>query len=174
LKLLELKNRKYFLTEIGIFNDEICSMKKILLLSLVSFFSSQLLAQNPVSWTYTSKKINASEYEIHLTASIQDGWHLYSQDQPKDAIAQPTSFSFNKNPFLSFEGKVKEIGKLEKYKDEVLDVSANQYSDKVVFVQKVKAKGKAKTSVTGNLTYQTCDDKKCLPPKTINFTVALK
>jgi hypothetical protein len=30
-----------------------------------------------------------------------------------------------------------------------------------------------KTNVTGKLEYQTCDDKKCLPPKTVNFTIAL-
>jgi len=24
------------------------------------------------------------------------------------------------------------------------------------------------------LEYQTCDDKKCLPPKTVNFSIALK
>jgi thiol:disulfide interchange protein DsbD len=66
------------------------------------------------------------------------------------------------------------VGKLEKYKDDILDVSAYQYSDKVNFVQMVKLKGKGKTAVTGKLEYQTCDDKKCLPPKTIPFTIALK
>jgi thiol:disulfide interchange protein DsbD len=71
------------------------------------------------------------------------------------------------------EGNVKEIGKLEKYKDKKLDISANQYSEKVTFVQKVKLKGKVKTNVSGKLEFQTCDDKKCLPPKTVNFSIAL-
>jgi thiol:disulfide interchange protein DsbD len=149
-------------------------MKKILFLLIAVMTTGLAFAQNPVSWSFSSKKVSDGQYEVYLTATIQNGWHLYSQDQPKDAIAQPTSFAFTKNPFLNFEGKVKENGKLEKYKDETLDVSANQYSDKVVFVQKVKIKGKAKTAVTGNLTFQTCDDKKCLPPKTVNFSIALK
>lgn len=139
---------------------------------LISSFSfAQQLS--PVSWTFNSKKINDNTYEVQLVATIQQGWHLYSQNQPADAIAQPTSFNFNKNPLLTFEGSVKEVGKLEKYRDAKLDVSANQYSQKVVFVQKVKLKGKAKTNVSGKLEYQTCDDKKCLPPKTIPFSVAL-
>jgi thiol:disulfide interchange protein len=138
------------------------------LISTISFAQT-----NPVSWSFTSKKIAADQYEVQLTATIQSGWHLYSQNQPADAIAQPTSFNFNKNPLINFEGKVKEVGKLEKYKDEKLDISANQYSQKVVFVQKIKLKGKAKTNVTGKLEYQTCDDKKCLPPKTVNFSIAL-
>jgi thiol:disulfide interchange protein DsbD len=75
---------------------------------------------------------------------------------------------------LDFDGNVKEVGKLEKYKDEKLDIAANQYSNKVDFVQVVKLRGKAKTAVTGKLEYQTCDDKKCLPPKTVAFSIALK
>lgn len=131
-------------------------------------------SQNPVSWTFSSKKINDKVYELRMTASIQPGWHLYSQSQPDDAIAQPTTFLFNNNPLLNFEGKVKELGKLEKYKDDKLDISAYQYSKKVDFVQLVKVRGKAKTNVSGKLEYQTCDDQKCLPPKLVNFSIALK
>ena len=149
-------------------------MKKALLVALFFAIGSFAFAQNPVSWSFTSKKVNDKVYEVIAIASIQPGWHLYSQHQPEDAIAQPTSFVFNNNPLLNFEGKVKEVGKLEKYRDEKLDVSANQYSNKVQFVQIVKLKGKAKTAVTGKLEFQTCDDEKCLPPKTVPFTIALK
>jgi thiol:disulfide interchange protein DsbD len=148
-------------------------MKRYLLLVLVLTITQLSFAQNPVSWTFKSKKISDKVFELHLTATIQPGWHLYSQKQPDDAIAQPTEFRFNKNPLLDFEGKVKEIGKLEKFVDKKLDISANQYSNKVDFVQVVKLKGNAKTNVTGNLEFQTCDDKKCLPPKTVNFSIAL-
>lgn len=149
-------------------------MKKLVFILALFLVGGAAFAQNPVSWAFTSKKISDKVYEIHMTATIQPGWHLYSQNQPADAIAQPTSFVFNNNPLLVFEGKVKEVGKLEKYRDETLDVSANQYSNKVNFVQTVKLKGKAKTAVTGKLEFQTCDDEKCLPPKTANFTIALK
>ena len=150
-------------------------MKKFVFILFSIFIISALSAQtlNPVSWTFNSKKISDNIYEIQMTASIQQGWHLYSQSQPKDAIAQPTSFLFNKNPLVELDGKVKELGNLEKFKDKELDISANQYSNKVVFTQRVKLKGKAKTNVTGKLTYQTCNDEKCLPAKTINLSVAL-
>lgn len=149
-------------------------MKKFFLALGVLILANAAYAQNPVSWLFSSKKIGEQIYEIQMIATIQPGWHLYAQTQPKDAIAQPTSFKFNSNPLLSFDGKMKEVGKLEKYKDDVLDVSAYQYSNKVMFTQKVKVKGKAKTAVTGKLEYQTCDDQKCLPPKTVPFTIALK
>lgn len=150
-------------------------MKKIHLLIILLFVSAFSFAQtlNPVSWSFTTKKLADNSFEIEMVATIQQGWHLYAQEQPKDAIAIPTSFAFNKNPLISLEGKVKEIGKLEKFKDNKLGVSANQYSNKVVFVQKVKLRGKAKTNVTGKLEFQTCNDERCLPPKTINLSIPL-
>ena len=149
-------------------------MRKIFFIAFVLIsFGAFAQQQSPVAWTFNSKKISEGLYEVQLVATIQSGWHLYSQNQPAEAIAQPTSFNFNKNPLLTFDGKVKEVGKLEKFRDPKLDVAANQYSEKVVFVQKVKLKGKAKTNVSGKLEYQTCDDEKCLPPKTVNFSIGL-
>ena len=128
---------------------------------------------NPVSWTYETKKIADKTYEVHITATIQSGWHLYSQTQPDDAIAEPTSLSFNKNPLLSLDGKIREEGKMEKFHDAKLDISANQYSSTVKFVQVIKLKAKAKTNVSGSVRYQTCNDERCLPPKTVTFSLAL-
>jgi thiol:disulfide interchange protein DsbD len=145
----------------------------IILITLFTVATSCAQTLNPVSWDFASKKVSDGVYEVQLIATLQPGWHVYSQSQPEDAIAIPTSFTFNKHPLLNFDGKVKEVGKLEKYKDETLGVSANQFSKKVVFVQTVKVKGKAKTAVTGKLEYQTCNDQKCLPPKTVNFSINL-
>jgi hypothetical protein len=128
---------------------------------------------NPISWSYEAKKIADKTYELHITATIQSGWHLYSQTQPEDAIAEPTALNFNKNPLVTMEGKAKEEGKLEKFHDAKLDISANQYSSTVKFVQVVKLKAKAKTNVSGSVRYQTCNDERCLPPKTVTFSVAL-
>jgi len=150
-------------------------MKRFLLLAFSMLTAGFVFAQaeNPVAWSFSSKKINDNVYEVHIKATLQNGWHLYSQKQPKDAIAQPTVISFTKHPLIEFDGSVKEVGKLEKFVDKELDVSANQYSNSVTFVQKVKLKGKAKTNVMGKLEYQVCTDEKCLPSKTINLSIAL-
>ncbi|NJO25942.1 MAG: hypothetical protein HC867_09540 [Bacteroidia bacterium] len=105
-------------------------------------------AQNPVSWTFTAKKTTDKTYEIHMTATIQNGWHLYSQTQPDDAIAIPTTFTINTNPLFTLKDKVKEIGKLEKFHDKELDLSANQYSKKVNFVQVITNERKGKNKIS--------------------------
>jgi hypothetical protein len=151
------------------------SMKRMVFFLLAALGTMMVNAQlNPVSWSFTSKKVADKTYEIHLTATMQSGWHLYSQVQPEDAIAIPTGFKINNNPLLSMEGKIKEVGKMQKFHDAKLEVSANQYADKVDFVQLVKLKANVKTNLTGSVEYQTCDDKKCLPPKTVNFSIAVK
>ena len=150
-------------------------MKKIILVTLIAAIGISAHAQmplNPVSWTFTSKKLADKTYEVHITATIQSGWHLYSQTQPDDAIPQPTAITFNKNPLITLDGKAKEDGKMEKFSDPNLG-TAYQYSSKVDFVQKVKLKSTAKTKVSGSVKFQTCDNEKCLPPKTITFNVAL-
>jgi hypothetical protein len=150
-------------------------MKKLLLLPVLIIGALSATAQlNPITWSFSSKKLNDKMYEVQIKATIQNKWHLYSQKQPADAIAIPTSFKFSANPLLALDGKVLETGKLEKYTDKALGVSANQYSNTVVFTQKVKLKAKVKTKLTGSVEFQTCDDEKCLPPKTVNFAVTIE
>ncbi|MBK7099080.1 MAG: hypothetical protein IPH58_12905 [Sphingobacteriales bacterium] len=147
-------------------------MKNLVFALLGVFLAGSVMAQSePVKWNFTSKKISDKVYEIHLTATLDKGWHIYSQTQPKDAISQPTKIAFITNPLLNLDGKVKEVGKMEKFHDAALGASANQYSKTVNFVQKVTLKAAAKTSVAGTVEYQLCDDSKCLPPKKMPFKV---
>jgi hypothetical protein len=154
-------------------------MKKIFVFSIMFFAvlaakaQGPLNAASPVSWAFTSKKLADKKYEIHITATVQTGWHLYSQVQPGDAVVNPTDIKFNPNPLLALDGKTTEAGKVEKFHDEKLGISANQYAGKVDFIQVIKVKAKAKTNVAGTVEFQTCDDKKCLPPKKVNFSIPL-
>ena len=139
------------------------------------FIVGALQAQpNPVSWTFSAKKITGEQDEVEMKASIIQGWHLYSQQRREDAIAIPTEFVLNQNPLLILKGKIREVGKMEKFKDATLGVTAYQYSGQVSFVQTVELKAKVKTALSGTVEYQTCDDEKCLPPKKIPFTIPLK
>jgi Disulphide bond corrector protein DsbC len=150
-------------------------MKRLFLLFLSIFAVSVSMAQlNPISWSFSAKKVGDKTYEVHMTATIQTNWHLYSQNQPEDAIAIPTTFTISPNPLFTLDGKIKEIGKMELFKDKELGVSANQYSKTVNFIQKIKLKANVKTNFKGNVEYQTCDDKRCLPPKTVKFDIAIK
>ncbi|MBL7721192.1 MAG: hypothetical protein JNK98_04285 [Chitinophagaceae bacterium] len=149
-------------------------MKLSVLIASVLLTISVQAQLNPVTWSFSAKKVADKTYEVQMVATMQTGWHLYSQVQPEDAIAIPTAFTITPNPLFTLDGKIKEVGKMEVMKDKDLGVSANQYSKTVTFVQKIKLKANVKTNFKGNVEYQTCDDKKCLPPKTVNFDIAIK
>ena len=133
-----------------------------------------IYAQKPVSWSYTAKKIVDKTYEIRIKATIQDGWHLYAQAQPENFIGVPTSIKFNKNPLLVFDGKIKEVGRLEISKEPSLDIESWQYNKQVDFVQRVVLKNKVKTNISGSIEFQVCTDELCLQPAVVSFNIALE
>lgn len=146
-------------------------MKKVVL----GFFSVMLTVaghaqiNNPVKWTYTAKKITDKIYEIHLTATIEGNWHMYAQDAGKGP--EPTTISFTANPLITFDGKVKELGKLEKSFDKNFNSVLKFYGKKVDFIQKIKVKSAIATVVNGSISFMVCNDRTCLPPRDVPFSI---
>lgn len=136
---------------------------------MIGFAKAQLL--NPVKWTYSAKKIADKTYEVHITALVDDKWHIYSQEAGDGPVS--TSFIFTKNPLLTMQGKVTEVGKLEKSFDKNFNSELKYYEKQVDFVQKVKVRSAASTAVKGTLTFMVCNDRQCLPPKDIPFSIKL-
>lgn len=152
---------------------QIIIMKKfsLLFLSLFSVLLVSAQIENPVKWTYTAKKVSDKVYDIYVTASLDPKWHIYAQDAGEGP--EPTSLSFKKNPLLSIEGKTREEGELEKQFDKNFNSTLKFYSSKVSFVQRVKVKSSVATVLKGSVNYMVCNDRKCLPPKTVDFTIQL-
>ncbi len=148
-------------------------MRKIIfLLICVSFvFNAMSQIKDPVKWTAASRK-KTNGYEVVLTATLPKAWHIYSQNTGEGGPVA-TNFKFTKNPLLTFDGNVKEIGNLKENYDKLFDTKVKYYGDKVDFVQTVKVKGNVKTNVNVTVEYMTCNDSQCLPPTKKTFTVSL-
>ena len=146
-------------------------MKKILTAAFLILFAGYANAQinNPVIWTYTAKKIADKTYELHMTATIGANWHLYAQDAGKGP--EPTTFVFTPNPLVKLDGKVKEIGKQEQSFDKNFNSMLKYYANKVDFVQKIKVKSATATVVKGVVNFMVCNDRQCLPPRDVPFTI---
>ena len=146
-----------------------------LILILIAFLTGTAgFAQSDiVQWKFESKKLADKKYEVKLIAMVKDPWHIYSTTTP-DGGPLPTKISFTKNPLTALDGSLKEVGKLEQKNEPLFGVDVKQFSNTVVFVQQVKVKGKAKTSLSGSLEYMTCNNQECLPPQTKKFSIALK
>ena len=144
---------------------------KHLLPIIALLITGSVLAQSDkeVQWTFAAKKISDNTYEIHMTAKVNDDWHIYSQEAGDGPFA--TAFTFGKNPLINLEGKVKEAGKMKKVYEKSFETEVRYYENTVNFVQVVKVKGKGKTNFTGKVEFMVCNDSRCLPPAAVDFKV---
>jgi len=145
-----------------------------LILYNASFFCLHAQVEHPVKWAYGEKKIGINTYEIHLRATMEDGWHVYAQKQPANSISVPTSFKFKSEYNFILIGKPKELGKLITFNDPNSGLGAYEYSGTVDFVQMVRVTNPSVTSITGRLTYQACTDHKCLSSENVEFSIPVK
>lgn len=85
--------------------------------------------KNPIVWSFTAKKIADNTYEVHVAATILQGWHTYSPTTPEGGPV-PTTITFAKNPLVTIIGKIKEVGEVQKRNEPLFGVDVKQYSNK--------------------------------------------
>ena len=149
-------------------------MKKLLLAGAVLFGATQARAQilAPVKWSYAAKKTSATEAVVFLKATIDAGWHIYSQNV-KDGGPVKTTIKFDPSKAYTLAGtssEPKPITKLEK----TFNMEVSYFANSVIFQQKVKLTGKTPTTVKGSVEFMVCNDEKCLPPTEQPFSIAIK
>lgn len=147
-------------------------MKKLfsvfILLSLSLFASAQIY--DPVSWKFNAENITDKEATIVITATIEPGWHVYSQFIEEGGPI-PTSFKFEGNGFKKVGG-VTESPKAVSAFDPNFNMQIAWHKDRVRFSQKIKLE-QPKVTVQGMLEFMVCNDTHCLPPEEVPFTVAV-
>ena len=127
--------------------------------------------ESHVKWSYAAKKINSTEAVVFLKASIDDGWHIYGMDV-KDGGPIKTSFTFAPSKAYSLIGKATQPAPVTKY-EKAFSMNVTYFEKSVVFQQKIHLKAAGASVIKGQLEYMTCNDKKCLPPEDLDFSVAI-
>jgi Uncharacterized protein predicted to be involved in C-type cytochrome biogenesis len=149
-------------------------MKRIgLVLTLVLFTVLGAVAQieRPVTWAYTAKKVSKTEAILYIKANIEDGWHIYSQNV-KPGGPTKTTFTFSPSGDYALVGKTVEP-KAINYFDENFKMNVSYFGNGVTFQQKIKL-NKATTSVKAKVEFMVCNDKQCLPPEEVSFSIPVK
>lgn len=147
-------------------------MKKLLVV-LAVLFAAGAHAQifTPVKWSYASKKTSPTEATVLIRATIDEGWHIYSQTV-KEGGPIKTSFKFPVSKEYTLVGKTIEPTPLTRY-EKSFSMNVSFFENSVTFQQKIKLKA-GKATVKGKLEYMTCNDQRCLPPEDLDFTVEVK
>ncbi|WP_396601276.1 protein-disulfide reductase DsbD domain-containing protein [Algibacter sp. R77976] len=131
----------------------------VLFLITTSVFSQIL---EPVKWSTSVKKISNTEYELIATATIDDTWHLYSQNVPEGGPVS-TQFSFEGNSkYLKKGNTQEEEGKV--VDDPTFNMKVKYFENETRFRQRIKLKGKLPFKVNSEVNYMVCDDSKCIMP----------
>ena len=138
-----------------------------LLLTIVSLSTVQSQILDPVKWSTSVKKISETEYDLISKATIEGGWHLYSQVVPEGGPL-PTVFTFEENNAYKTIGKVKE-GKGVTELDPVFDMIITFFSNTATFTQRVQLTGDKGTTIKGEVEFMVCDDTRCLPPNYVDL-----
>lgn len=129
-------------------------------------------AAQPVEWSFYAKKITQSDYEIHLTATIDNGWILYSQFSDKGGPA-PTIISTMPGKNLKFSKIFEERGTLMNRKIAGQNTRVKYFEQQVDFVQVVSLKGSQKENVQGSIAFVSSNGVQTNPPFTVNFSIPL-
>lgn len=127
---------------------------------------------NPVNYSWEAKPLGNNEYEIIFKAKIKDGWYTYSQFLESMDGPIPTSVNFESNNEEKV-GKPTEKTSKADYKvagfDEMFDMNITKYKHDLTITQKIKAKD-PKKAVSGYLEFMTCDNTRCMPPASVEFS----
>ena len=139
------------------------------LLSLALYAESQIF--DPVTWDFTYEKKGDSLYEVVLTATIEEGSHIYGMSVP-DGGPIPTSFTFDTLSGYKLDGKIIEVTPPVEKMDEAFGFKIQTFSSKAEFRQKIIS-SEASFTVKGILNYMACNNVTCSPPKDVEFSIAI-
>lgn len=134
------------------------------------------LAQNPTKWSLESdakgKTFKQDEtFRAKLKAEIEEGWHLYSVEQPAGGPF-PTKITLAENTPFKIEGKVETPTPITKF-DPNFNIETKFFDRQAEFDLPLKTTGETNADALAvNVRFQICNATLCLPPKAVKVTFA--
>jgi hypothetical protein len=148
-------------------------MKKLLLLVavLVTSLGAKAQLESHVKWSYAAKKTSATEAIVYIKATMDNGWHIYSQNV-KEGGPIKTTFTYAPSKEYALAGKTTEPKPITKF-EKTFGMNVSFFENTAIFQQKIKLKSAKAKSVNGKVEFMTCNDIKCLPPDEVEFSIPL-
>jgi thiol:disulfide interchange protein DsbD len=148
--------------------------KRIFFSLTISLLASCIYAQiqEPVKFRSIFKTLSDTEAEIRFTASIDNGWHVYSVNLPSGGPISAT-FNVDKIEGAKLIGKLVPVSKEISKFDKVFEMNLRFFEHSAVFVQKIKMT-KPVYIIKGYLEFGACNDENCLPPTQVAFNFSGK
>jgi thiol:disulfide interchange protein DsbD len=131
----------------------------------------------PVQWTIAPPKAApqaGAKFQVAVQAVIEEGWHLYSLKKLEGGPI-PTTITIPPGQKFALAGPV-EAPSPERKMDDAFGMEVESYSGSVEFTVPVEAAKDAAGAQTLEVAarYQACNDRECLPPRTVKLSLPLK
>ncbi len=105
-----------------------------------------------VNWTYESKKITETEFQIIFKAKPEKDWHFYTINDKLN----PLLFSFKRTNNYSLKGKIKEVTNPKTEYDELMEAERSFHEKEATFIQNIEIKNNSSFNVEVTIEYQAC------------------
>ena len=128
---------------------------------------------DPVAWKLESapaRPVKAgARFNVKLVAAVQPGWHLYSMKPLPEGPIATRIWIAEGQPF-ALAATVQAPEPITAH-DATLNMEVEFYEGEAIFTLPVKAASAAAgpQTLTVSASYQSCNDKLCLPPKTVKL-----
>ena len=128
---------------------------------------AQAQMMEPVKFSSSLKMLNNNEAEIVFSATIDDGWHVYSTDLGSEGPIE-ASLHVNKLEGAQLVGKLKPRGKEVEQFDQMFGMKLRFFEKHATFVQRIRF-NQPQYNVDVFLEYGACNDQMCMPPTEVPF-----
>jgi hypothetical protein len=143
--------------------------KKMFLLIIFSIVATFANAQanEPVTWTFSLKKVNSAEAILRVTCRIAPNWCIYATDLP-DGGPIRTSIRLAASEHYRAVGDIVQIPLPRKKFEKAFGMQLSYHRDSVVFEQNIHFSGKPAT-IKGTVDYMCENGRLCLKPEVVTF-----
>ena len=142
-------------------------MRKLLstLFMMLMVLAMQAQMLTPIHFTTQLKELKGGEAELIFSATIDQGWHVYSTDLG-DGGPVSAAFHIVKMDGAQTIGKLQARGHEIKQYDKLFDMDLRYFEKAVTFVQRIRFT-KSEYDINCYVEYGACNDEVCLPPSEI-------
>ncbi len=126
-------------------------------------------AGGPVKWTFSIAE-GPDTTRVLMTATCEEHWHLYAMKLPNDEGPLPTTFRLVPSESYQLVGEVQGPVPTE-VEDPNFMMLVRYHAGEAVFSAPIKRLTKEAFVVEGEVEFMCCNDKMCLPPEIVKFSV---
>ncbi len=143
---------------------------RILLFLLGTGLGSLAWAGGPISWVFASGPAGGDTVQVHLTATCEPGWHIYALTLPSDEGPLPTVVTVDPGQGYHLAGPAVEQ-EPEETDDPNFGMVVRYHGGTATFSQPTERDTQDAYTLHGSVEYMACNDKTCLPPRKVEFTL---